>query len=119
LIASVLRQFPHTHEGRANTLRVMLGFIISLNYYDIYYAGNTQAIPEMARIRPDIAILPIDGDGTLTVSEAAEVVRDMHPRWVIPSNWGSDPGGASRFDVEDFKRSVANLAEVVVLPQHK
>lgn len=87
-----------------------LGFVISINYYDIYYAGDTQIIPEMARIRPDIAILPIDGNGTLTLQEAAEVVKQMRPRWVMPSNWG--PG--MEVNVRLFKQEVGGRAEVLV-----
>jgi len=87
-----------------------LGFVISVNYYDIYYAGDTQIIPEMSRIRPDIAILPIDGNGTLTVQEAAEVVKQMRPRWVIPSNWG--PG--MEINVRMFKQEVGGRAEVLI-----
>jgi L-ascorbate metabolism protein UlaG (beta-lactamase superfamily) len=87
-----------------------LGFVISVNYYDIYYAGDTQIIPEMARIRPDIAILPIDGNGTMTVSEAAEVVKQMRPRWVIPSNWGP----ATEMNVRLFKREVGGRAQVII-----
>jgi L-ascorbate metabolism protein UlaG (beta-lactamase superfamily) len=89
-----------------------LGFVISLNYYDIYYAGDTQIIPEMAHIRPDIAILPIDGNGTLTVNEAAEVVKQMRPRWVIPCNWGA----ANQADIRLFKQQVSGRAEVVLPP---
>ncbi len=96
-----------------------LGFIISVNFYDIYYAGDTQAIPEMERIRPDIAILPIDGNGTLTVGEAAHVVQQMRPRWVIPGNWGSESEGASRLDAEAFQQQVEDFSEVVLLPRQK
>ncbi|MBZ0279503.1 MAG: MBL fold metallo-hydrolase [Anaerolineae bacterium] len=97
---------PQDHGG--------LGFIISLRLYDIYYAGDTQIIPEMAGIKPDIAILPIDGKGTMTVEEAAQVVREMRPRWVIPSNWNS----ATRLDAQAFKRLCeANNISEVVLPQ--
>lgn len=87
-----------------------LGFIISLNYYDIYYAGDTGAIPEMNRIRPDIAILPIDGNGTLTAFEAAEVVKQMRPRWVIPCNYRS----TAESDVQLFKREVGDRAQVLL-----
>ncbi|MEZ4666678.1 MAG: MBL fold metallo-hydrolase [Anaerolineae bacterium] len=87
-----------------------LGFVISLNYFDIYYAGDTQIIPEMARIHPDIAILPIDGNGTLTVKEAVEVVRQMRPRWVIPSNWNK----ATQTDARYFKQQIAGRAEVIL-----
>jgi len=94
-----------------------LGFIISLNFYDIYYAGDTQRIPEMSRIQPDIAILPIDGDGTLTVEEAAEVVHAMRPRWVIPSNWGYPTDGASLMDAQRFKKLVGDSATVIIPEQ--
>lgn len=87
-----------------------LGFLISLNFYDIYYAGDTEVIPEMRSIAPDIAILPIDGMGTLTPESAAELVREMRPRYVIPCNWGA--GGVSVADVERFKRLVGDRADV-------
>lgn len=91
-----------------------LGFVISMNYYDIYYAGDTQIIPEMHRLRPDIAILPIDGNGTMSIDEATEAVSILRPRWVIPSNWGKGLGGATPLDVLEFKRRVEHLAQVVV-----
>lgn len=94
-----------------------LGFVISLNFYDIYYAGDTQIIPEMNRIHPDIAILPIDGNGTLTVEDAVEAVQLMRPRWVIPSNWGYPADGASLIEAQRFKRLVGDSATVIIPEQ--
>ncbi len=92
-----------------------LGFLISLNFYDIYYAGDTGRIPEMQLIHPDIAILPIDGSGTMTVQEAAELVKTMKPRWVFPANWGvNSTTGASYIDAQTFKNLVSNYAEVII-----
>mgnify|MGYP000577796208 CR=1 FL=1 len=91
-----------------------LGFVISVNYYDIYYAGDTQAIPEMACIRPDIAILPIDGNGTLTVLEAAQVAKQMRPKWVIPCNWGQGVG-ATWLEAQMFASAVESDSEVLIL----
>jgi len=91
-----------------------LGFVISMNYYDIYYAGDTGIIDEMRRIQPDIAILPIDNDGTLSVDEALEVVKIIHPKWVIPSNWGARGEGATRTEANTFKERVGNLARVAL-----
>lgn len=87
-----------------------LGFLISVNLYDIYYAGDTEITPEVQRIAPDIAILPIDGNGTMSVEDAAMLVREMRPRYVIPSNWGA--GGVTLADVERFKRLVGERSEV-------
>lgn len=87
-----------------------LGFVISLNLYDIYYAGDTEMIPEMEHIHPDIAILPIDGNGTLSIAEAVAVVKQMRPRWVIPCNWGPESEASARL----FKREVAGRADVIL-----
>jgi L-ascorbate metabolism protein UlaG (beta-lactamase superfamily) len=91
-----------------------LGFIISLNFYDIYYAGDTQIIPEMERINPDIALLPIDGRGTLNVEEAAAATQIMRPKWVIPYNWGASVSGATRLDALRLAREVGDAAQVVL-----
>ncbi len=96
-----------------------LGFVISLNLYDIYYAGDTQLIPEMAGLRPDVAILPIDGNGTMTVEDAVQAVQQIRPRWVIPSNWGANPEGATRMEALAFRRLAEPLSEVVLLSQEK
>ncbi len=91
-----------------------LGFVISLNYFDIYYAGHTGIIPEMATLHPDIAILPIDGNGTMNASEAAQAAAQMHPRWVIPCNWGFNASGTNRVDAQIFAREVGENAQVVL-----
>jgi len=91
-----------------------LGFVISSNFYDIYYAGDTQLIPEMDTLHPDIAILPIDNNGTMSVTEAVAAVERMRPRWVIPANWGKQAGGATPLDVVRFRNAVGDRAEVVV-----
>jgi L-ascorbate metabolism protein UlaG (beta-lactamase superfamily) len=91
-----------------------IGFVISLNYFDIYYAGHTGMIPEMAALRPDIAILPIDGDTTMTASEAAQAAVQMRPRWAIPCNWGFSASGTNRVDAQIFAREVGENIEVVL-----
>jgi L-ascorbate metabolism protein UlaG (beta-lactamase superfamily) len=93
-----------------------LGFVISLNHYDIYFAGDTGLIPEMNNLRADIAILPIGGRQTMGVEDAAEAVRILRPRWVIPSHWGTASEGGTVVDVKAFARSLEleGLAELVV-----
>jgi L-ascorbate metabolism protein UlaG (beta-lactamase superfamily) len=91
-----------------------LGFVISLDHYDIYYAGDTDLIPEMAMIHPDIAILPIGGRQTMGVEHAVEAVRRLRPRWVIPSHWGSPAEGGTAVDVRLFTERVKGLAELAL-----
>lgn len=91
-----------------------LGFVISLNFYDIYYAGDTGLIPEMQRLHPDIAILPIDNEGTLSIETAVEAVSILRPRYVLPCNWGPTGPGASELDAREFKNRVGGRAEVIL-----
>ncbi len=88
-----------------------LGFMISMNYFDIYYAGDTQYIPEMGKLHPDIAILPVDGRGTMTATDAAQAVAIMKPRYAIPFNWNA----TTRGEAAAFQREVGDSVEVVVL----
>ncbi len=91
-----------------------LGFVISMNFYDIYYAGDTGLIPEMRHINPDIAILPIDGRGTMDIDTAIEAVKLLRPRWVIPCNWGGQGEGATAVDAQQFKERVGGRAQVIL-----
>jgi L-ascorbate metabolism protein UlaG (beta-lactamase superfamily) len=93
-----------------------LGFVISLDQYDIYYAGDTDLIPEMSSIQPDIAILPIGGRQTMDINTAVEAVRRLRPRWVIPSHWGSTSEGGSQLDAKLFAERIQSekLAEFVM-----
>lgn len=99
-------QHPQSHGG--------LGFVISHGLYDIYYAGDTMQIPEMNYIHPDIAILPIDGNGTLEVEDAVEVIKLLKPRWTFPCNWGATGEGTNRSDAIRFKRLASDYTDVVV-----
>ncbi len=91
-----------------------LGFYISTNLYDIYYTGDTHLIPEMEMLRPDILILPIDGEGTMDVEEAVQAVTLMQPRYVIPINWGFPDRGTTQREAESFQQLVGSLAQVVL-----
>lgn len=100
---------PQTREG--------LGFLISIGFYDIYYAGDTGLIPEMDMLKPDIAILPISGKHTMSIADAVQAVQRMRPRWVIPSHWGVAGEGASVADARDFAAALKGTAEVILPEQ--
>jgi len=91
-----------------------LGFVISMNHYDIYYAGDTDIIPEMDNLRADIAILPIGSPQTMSVDHAIQLVQRMRPRYVIPSHWGSSAEGGSVVDVKTFGRAVEGITQFVI-----
>lgn len=90
-----------------------LGYIISLDYYDTYYAGTTDVIPELKHVQADIAIVPVGaGQGTMNVERAAEFLNAMRPRWVVPSHWGTLAG--TQLDVQMLDNALQEDITVVV-----
>ncbi len=100
-------------EAKANG---RLGFLISLDYYDIYYVGESEVIPDKANFKPDIVLLPIDGYGRLSLADALELVDLLKPAWAIPYNWGGSGEEATQLDAQSFKSRVTGTTEVVLLP---
>ncbi|GAB4425028.1 MAG: MBL fold metallo-hydrolase [Anaerolineae bacterium] len=89
-----------------------LGFVISVDYYDIYYAGLTDFVPELSKIHCDVAILPVAaGPGTLNLERTVELVQSLGARWVIPSHWGTF--GGTMIDVQALERALHGTATVV------
>jgi len=69
-----------------------LGFVVSLQGERLYFAGDTERIPEMADIECDVALLPIDGKYTMDAEEAALAAADIRPKVAIPMHmFAADP----------------------------
>lgn len=81
-----------------------LGFIFNLDGNRIYFAGDTDVIPEMEGLNVDIALLPVGGTYTMNQSEAVEAVKKINPEIVIPMHFGTIRG--TRADPEEFKEQV-------------
>ncbi len=79
-----------------------VGFIININGLKIYHAGDTDLIPEMKKIKADIALLPIGGTYTMNAEEAVEAVKLINPKIAIPMHYGDVVG--NKEDAEKFKK---------------
>ena len=85
-----------------------VGFIINLNSKRIFYAGDTDNIPEIKNIKADIALIPISGTYVMDAKEAADLVNEMKPKMAIPYHYGDIVG--TEQDALKFKK----LAQVPV-----
>lgn len=123
----VLRPWQSVNIGRAHIKAVPaytfdeyhpprrgdLGFVISMKFYDIYYAGDTDFTPEMKRIGCDVAILPVSAkEGLMTVDNARLAVEAVRASYVIPSHYNS-PEGGNRLDARALETAVRDLTTVV------
>ena len=70
-------------QGRDN------GFILTIDGFRIYIAGDTEDIPEMAGIKDiDVAFLPVNQPYTMTVEQCVNAAKVIRPKVLIPYHFG-------------------------------
>jgi len=77
-----------------------VGYMVALDGVRYYHAGDTDAVPEMAEVRCDVALLPVGGTFTMTWDEAAAACDLLHATAAVPMHYGEvvgDAGDAERF----------------------
>jgi L-ascorbate metabolism protein UlaG (beta-lactamase superfamily) len=79
-----------------------VGYVVSLDGQRIYHAGDTDRIPEMKGLTPDVALLPVGGTYTMDAAEAAKAVADLQAKKAIPMHYGTIVG--DRKDAEQLKK---------------
>jgi L-ascorbate metabolism protein UlaG (beta-lactamase superfamily) len=101
----------HFHPKRAG----YLGFIVTVEGVRIYYAGDTDFIPEMADLHVDIAILPVCGLTVMDAEEAARAALALKPQVAIPMHFGGTLGTLE--DAETFRALLDGKVRVEILPK--
>ena len=77
-----------------------VGYLLTVNGVLIYHSGDTDFIPEMKGLKPDVALLPVSGTYVMTAEEAAEAALAIQPKVAVPMHVGGEIGSledASRF----------------------
>jgi L-ascorbate metabolism protein UlaG (beta-lactamase superfamily) len=91
-----------------------VGYVVTVAGVRLYFAGDTDAIPEMADVTCDAALLPVSGTYTMTAEEAVEAARLLRDPLVTPMHYGSgigDPQDGPRFAASYKGRTVVLKAE--------
>ena len=81
-----------------------VGFIITIQGTSIYHTGDSDLIPEMTDLKPDILLVPVSGTYVMTAKEAANAVEKIKPKIAIPMHYGTIVG--SENDAKEFKDMV-------------
>lgn len=71
-----------------------VGYILKMQDVSVYFAGDTDCIPEMADFTCDIALLPVSGTYVMTAEEAVQAADTLAPQIVIPMHYGAGIGKA-------------------------
>lgn len=91
-----------------------IGFILNINNLRIYHTGDTDIIPEMGQVNPDIALVPVSGTYVMTAEEAAQATNELiKPKKIaIPMHYNSIVGSVK--DAETFCKMV-NVCKTMML----
>jgi L-ascorbate metabolism protein UlaG (beta-lactamase superfamily) len=83
-----------------------VGFVITANNMRVYHTGDTDDIPEMSSVKPDVALVPVSGTYVMTAEEAAKAVNEkIKPKKLaIPMHYGAIVGSES--DAKKFSELV-------------
>ena len=87
-----------------------VGYIVSIKDMNLFFAGDTDNIPEMAELEDiDIAFLPISGTYVMSVEEAGKAIGLFKPKIVVPIHYGTIVG--SRGQAVELQELVENNLE--------
>ena len=94
------------------------GYVIEFeNGYKAYHAGDTAVFSDMALIgkllRPDIALLPIGDHYTMGPRSAAEAVRLLGVKNVVPMHYGTFP--VLKGEPDDLRDAASDVLNLNVL----
>jgi L-ascorbate metabolism protein UlaG (beta-lactamase superfamily) len=91
-----------------------VGYLIELEGRTYYHAGDTDALPELERLRTDVAMVPIGGTYTMDWREAAGLVKRMTPQLAVPMHFGFVVCSPTHAD--HFRDEVAPIPVEVLRP---
>jgi L-ascorbate metabolism protein UlaG (beta-lactamase superfamily) len=92
-----------------------VGYLITVKGVTIYHTGDSDFIPEMKGLKPDVALLPVSGTYVMTAEEAVEAAGAIQPKVAVPMHVGEGIGSLS--DAERFREKAT--VPVVVKPIEK
>lgn len=95
------------------------GFVINIDGKKIYHAGDTGLTMDMKLLEVeniDIAILPIGGNFTMDIDDAARAVKFIKPKKVIPIHYDTFP--IIEASPQEFKDKVKD-SEVIILKSNE
>ena len=107
----------NTTEGHTDfhpAAREDCGYLITLGGTTIYVAGDTEDNEAVLALKGvDIAVLPVNQPYTMTVEQAANVVKHLQPKLFYPYHYGQVE---QKTDLEALKAAVADYTELRLFP---
>lgn len=88
-----------------------VGYIVTMDNISYYIPGDSDFIPEMEKIKTDIAFLPVCGFFMMNAKDAVNAATEINPKVVIPFHYGSVIG--SEADALKFKELYSGVTVIL------
>ncbi|MGN0314545.1 MAG: MBL fold metallo-hydrolase [Fusicatenibacter sp.] len=89
-----------------------VGYLLKQNGRCYYVAGDTDQNKDNETVSCDVALVPVGGTYTMNPEKAALFVNKIHPRYAIPTHYGSVVGPQSAGD--EFSKQVNPSIRIVL-----
>jgi len=104
----------NTNDGastkKVHKIEKSVGYIIKVEGKKIYFAGDTDLIPEMYTLGDiDIAFLPIGGTFTMNIDEAVQAVKIIKPKICIPMHYLKQNPNIFKYKIENTETKIEIL----------
>ena len=110
-----LKRGPKPNQKYHPKEKQWTGYVLTLGGKRIYFAGDTEATPEMKKLKNiDAAFMPMNLPFTMTPLEAAEAAKAFKPKRVYPYHYGY-PFNKDNGNERTFKRLMKGSKTKVVL----
>jgi L-ascorbate metabolism protein UlaG (beta-lactamase superfamily) len=90
-----------------------VGFVIRGDGLSVYHAGDTYSFMDMARIKCDVALVPIGGGAVMDPFAANSIVKEMRPKVAVPFHYNTYEKIAQ--DPQEFVLDLGGLTKGVAL----
>lgn len=85
-----------------------VGYVIDTGEGRIYHAGDTDNIPEMAKLKKiDVALIPVGGTYTMDINQGIAAAKRIDSRFIVPMHYKMLVEDKGKFE-EKFRKSVKN-----------
>ncbi len=102
---------PHVDVIRHTEDRSAIGFVIVSESKTVYFMADSDFLPQVENMKPDLLLIAVGGTYTAAPREAAEIANKINPKLAVPIHWGGIVG--TRDDADLFRELTAVPVKVL------
>jgi L-ascorbate metabolism protein UlaG (beta-lactamase superfamily) len=104
---------PHVDFARHSETEGAIGFTVLAENKTVYFMADSDFMPQLTAMKPDVLLIAVGGTYTAAPREAAKNASLIEPKLAIPIHWG---GVVGTRDDADLFRELTNVPVKILEP---